>query len=216
MNPKKVDLKSVERVSSGFLNVDKYVFSHSLPDGSMTPPVTREVMVRGNAAAVLVYDQDKDAVLLIEEFRIGNYAAGLPADQCWSLGPIAGMIDGKERGVEAVLREAVEEAGLEIDQKNIHGPLRHFSSPGGASEILDIFVALADISDADPEKKNNDADEHTNAVIVSRDDLERLIFEGCAPASLVTALLLLDRVCPRPEIEPNADAYADAMLGSLS
>lgn len=194
MKSKIVIVEKTERVSSGFLNIEKIQLRHSTPDGGMSGPIIREVMNRGNAAAVLVYDQKKDSVLLIEEFRIGNLAAGLEGEACWSLGPIAGMIDAGEDGVTCVIREAREEAGIDLDEKQVFGPLRHFSSPGGTSEMLDVFVALADLDTLDPSKMDNDADEHTLPVILSREELNRLVFSTASPASLITACFLLDRV----------------------
>ena len=194
MTQKNVIIESVERVRSGFLNIDKVALRHSTPEGGMTGTVFREVMQRGNAAAVLVYDKEKDAVLLIEEFRIGNLAAGLKGAECWSLGPIAGMIDAGEDGMTCVIREAREEAGIDLEEKSVFGPIRHFSSPGGTSEILDIFVAMADLDTIDPSKMCNDADEHTKPVIISRENLNKLVFETACPASLITACFLLDRI----------------------
>lgn len=209
MDQKTVIIDSVERASHGFLNINKYVLRHTTPDGGMSRPVTREVMTRGNAAAVLIYDPQKDAVLLIEEFRIGNLAAGFRHEDCWSLGPVAGGIENDESGLSCVIREAREEAGIELNAYGVFGPLQHFSSPGGTSEILEIFVAKADISTADPALMANDADEHTQPVIMSRADLNAMIYRDICPASLVSAVLLLDKVFPQENTLPDVDTLSN-------
>lgn len=208
MTQKTVIVESRERVRSGFLNIDRVQVRHSTPDGGMSDAVTREVMVRGDAAAVLIYDEVRDEVLLVKEFRVGNLAAGCKAEDCFSVGPVAGVIDEGENGLDCVLREAREEVGIVLEEKSVFGPLRHFSSPGGTSERLEIFVALADIGTADASAIANDADEHTEAVVMSRDDLNRMIFGGTCPASLVSAVLLLDKVRPQAV---DVDALANAI-----
>lgn len=209
MTQKTVIVEFRERVRSGFLNIDRVQVRHSTPDGGMSNTVTREVMVRGDAAAVLIYDQAKDAVLLVKEFRVGNLAAGCSAEHCFSVGPVAGVIDDGENGLDCVLREAREEVGIVLEKKAVFGPLRHYSSPGGTSERLDIFVAAADISTADAAAIANDADEHTEAVVMSRADLNQMVFSGACPASLVSAVLLLDRVFPAPTDLPDVDTLSN-------
>ena len=67
------------RVYDGFFKIDRYRLRHRLHAGGWSGVMTREVFERGHAAAVLPYDPERDAVVLIEQFRIGAYAAGRPA-----------------------------------------------------------------------------------------------------------------------------------------
>ena len=48
-------------------------------DGGMSGAVTRAGLVSGDAATLLPYDPEADAVLLIEQFRFGPLGAGRPA-----------------------------------------------------------------------------------------------------------------------------------------
>lgn len=198
--PRTVIVESVERARRGFLNITKYALRHSTPDGGMSGTVVREVMERGHAAAVLIYDESRDEVLLTEEFRIGHLAAGMAPEDCWSVGPMAGMIDEGETGRDCAIREAREEVGIDISAARIEGPVRYLSSPGGTSEILEVFVAFADVDTADPAAVSNDADEYTQPVRMSRADLMSRVMSGAAPASLVVAAFLLDRTL-RPETD---------------
>lgn len=204
---KKVELIEKTRAYDGFFKIDRYRLRHTTPDGTMGPEITRENFERGNAAAILVYDKHRDAVLLVEEFRIGNYAAGMTGEDAWSLAPMAGMIEEGETGIDCVIREAREEAGIVIDEADVLGPWRALSSPGGTSEIVDVFVAFAPL-DLDPSLMGNDEGEFTRPVTMPREAMLELIDTKPVPASLAMAgmrlqrLLDLDKVpAAAPQIE---------------
>lgn len=192
-NKKKVDLIEKTRAYDGFFKIDRYRLRHSTPDGGMSPEITRELFERGDATAVLVYDQDRDAVLLVEEFRIGNYGAGMTGADAWSLAPMAGGIETGETGIDCVIREAREEAGIVIQASDVRGPWRTLSSPGGTSEIVEIFVAFAPL-ELDPSLMGNDEDEFTRPVILPREEMLALIETQPVPASLVMAGMFLQRL----------------------
>lgn len=190
---KKVELIEKTRAYDGFFKIDRYRLRHSTPDGGMSPEITRELFERGNAAAVLVYDADRDAVLLVEEFRIGNYGAGMTGADAWSLAPMAGGIEKGETGIDCVIREAREEAGIVIEAGDIRGPWRTLSSPGGTSEVVEIFLAFAPLN-LDPSLMGNDEDEFTRPVIMPREEMLDVIDTQPVPASLVMAGMILQRL----------------------
>ena len=97
---------------SGFFAVEEHDVSFQKFDGTYSPVVTRAVFVSSDAAIVLPYDPVTDRVLLVEQFRAGPYIRG---DRYpWCLEPIAGLIDAGETPAQAALREAKEEAGLDL------------------------------------------------------------------------------------------------------
>ena len=73
-----------------------------------------------------------DRVLLVEQFRTGPYVKG--DTNPWVLEPIAGLIDVGETPVEAGLREAKEEAHLDI--KHMELVARSYPSPGISTEFF--------------------------------------------------------------------------------
>src|SRR5690606_35391637 len=80
-----------------------------------------------------------DAVVLIEQFRIGASAGGLP---CWQTEIVAGIIDPGETPEDVARREASEEAGCTIlDLVPVH---RYLASPGGASDSVVLFCGRID------------------------------------------------------------------------
>lgn len=112
-------------------------------DGSLSDSVTRAAFVSGDAVTVLPYDPRRDRVLVVEQFRAGPLARG--DGQCWLIEAIAGRVDAGETPEAAARREAVEEAGLQLD--HLEEVARYYPSPGAVSEFLYSYVALADLPD---------------------------------------------------------------------
>lgn len=126
----------------GYFRMDRYRVSHRLFAGGWGEPVTREVFERGHAAALLPYDPVHDAVVLIEQFRIGALAAG--ADP-WLIEIVAGIIEEGETAEDVVRREVVEEAGCAADR--IVPIMDVFTTPGGSSERIALFCGRVDSTD---------------------------------------------------------------------
>ncbi|ATX78462.1 ADP-ribose pyrophosphatase [Mariprofundus aestuarium] len=131
-------IKKKERVYQGFFAMDKYTVEHDRFDGGALT-ITRENMERGDAAAMLLYDPDADEVLLLEQFRIGPVARD---DKPWLIEIVAGIIDEGESAEEAVIRESKEEAGFLPYETRFLG--RYYTTPGGCSECIDLFLGLVD------------------------------------------------------------------------
>ncbi|MBT3170321.1 MAG: ADP-ribose diphosphatase [Rhodospirillaceae bacterium] len=127
----------------GYFRIDKYKLRHRRFAGGWTEPFYREVFERGHAAAVLPYDPLRDEVVMQEQFRIGALEApGSP----WLLEIVAGIIDAGESAEEVARREAVEEAGLQL--QDIHHIQDYLASPGGTTERVSLFVGRVDSSNA--------------------------------------------------------------------
>lgn len=103
-------------------------------DGAMSGALTWEFWRRGQAAAVLPYDARGDQVVLIEQFRLPAYLAGMAPHL---LEVPAGMIAGE--GAEACARrEAEEEAGITLGRVEPIGTF--LLSPGGSDETIALFA----------------------------------------------------------------------------
>jgi nudix-type nucleoside diphosphatase (YffH/AdpP family) len=188
-----MQILAIDTVYKGFLQLDKVTIQ--IP--AIDKPFTREVLLRAPAACVLLYDKVLDVVLVVEEFRIGNLAAGLPEDQCWSLGPVAGMIEPGSTPAETARREAAEEAGFDADGILMYGPFSTLPSPGGLGEIIHHFVAFCDLSNVVNGTRFGLADEHESTVVhlLPRVEAMDMLTSG-APLNglLVTCLLHLERI----------------------
>ncbi|MYM53802.1 NUDIX domain-containing protein [Thalassovita mangrovi] len=111
--------------------------------GGMSAEVQRASFVSTDAALVLPYDPKRDRVLLLEQFRMGPWARGDRSP--WQLEPVAGRVDPGESPEDCARREALEEAGLDLQGLElIH---RGYPSPGCSSEFFHVYLALADLPD---------------------------------------------------------------------
>ena len=75
---KDVKILKQDTVYNGFFQMEKYYLQHTLFAGGWSDEMTRELFVRGNCIAVILYDVKHDKVILIEQFRVGvGLARGL-------------------------------------------------------------------------------------------------------------------------------------------
>jgi ADP-ribose pyrophosphatase len=135
------DVELVEKTTpyDGYFRIGRYRLRHRRFDGGWTEVLAREVFERGHATVVLPYDPARDAVVLIEQFRIGAYAAGLAP---WLIEPVAGIIEPGETPEDVARREAVEEAGCKITELEPIGTV--LSSPGACSEVHHLYCGRVD------------------------------------------------------------------------
>jgi ADP-ribose diphosphatase len=123
----------------GHFRVETYRLRHRRFDETWTEVMSREVFVRPPAAAVIPYDPARDTVVLIEQFRIGAYVAGVDP---WLIEVVAGIIEPGEQPEDVACREAAEEAGCTILALEPIG--RILPSPGGDSELLHLYCGRID------------------------------------------------------------------------
>lgn len=114
----------------GFYQVDVLTLRHRLFAGGWGPELRRELFVRRDAVCVLPYDPWEDAVVLVEQMRVG--ALDKRASP-WMLELVAGLFDEGESAEEVARREAQEEAGLEL--RELIPITRYFPSPGAAMSM---------------------------------------------------------------------------------
>ncbi|HLG47671.1 MAG TPA: NUDIX domain-containing protein [Reyranella sp.] len=127
----------------GYFKVVRYFFRHTLHNGGMSGEISREVFERGQAGGVLMYDPQRDEVVLIRQFRAGAYVAG---HHPWTWEIVAGIIEDKETAEIMIRREAVEEAGIEVGELI---PIQNVMlTPGACSEACQIFLGRIDSSKA--------------------------------------------------------------------
>ena len=141
--PRKVECLETTRVYDDYYKIDRYRLRHELYEGGMSSEIVRDVLDRGQVAAVLPLDPVARKVVLIEQFRPGPYAVG---KEPWMLECVAGILEAGETPEQLVRREALEEAGLKIlDLHLIHSFL---TSPGMSSETVALFCGRVDSRNA--------------------------------------------------------------------
>ena len=136
MSDKKYEIHNRETLFQGFFRVDRYHFQHERFDNTWSPRLTREVFHRSKqVAGVLLFDPQRDKVVLVEQFRAGVLQSG---EYPWLIEIPMGMVDANESPEQAARREAMEESGCEVAELQMVSS--HFSSPGGTSEHITLFV----------------------------------------------------------------------------
>jgi ADP-ribose pyrophosphatase len=130
-----VRVESDETVWNGRYALQRIVFRQRRYDGTMSGPRTWELWRRGRAAALLPYDPVADAFVLIEQFRLPAFAAGIDPDL---VELPAGLCDPGEDPAVTLLRETEEEIGLRPRRLL---PIGDFMlSPGGTDERVAVSV----------------------------------------------------------------------------
>lgn len=138
------DVTIIEKktVYHGFAHIQHVTLKHRLfEDNTFCEPLHRELVHRPQAAGVLLYDHENQLFALIEQFRIG--AIDDP-DSAWQLEVVAGLIDEGETPEQAAIREAFEEAGVNIG--NLEPLFDFYPSAGGCNEFFYLFAANTDLS----------------------------------------------------------------------
>lgn len=130
-----VPVETEQRVWDGRFPLDLVRFRHRRFDGAWSGVKTWEVWRRGAAAAVLPYDPEADAVVLIEQFRLPALVAGI--DPVLVELP-AGLVDDGETPEQTARREMQEEMALEVGELLPIG--RFLLTPGGADELCSVYV----------------------------------------------------------------------------
>lgn len=130
-------LKNVrkETLSDAWYTLYRYTYEYRRTDGKWDRQ-QREVFDRGNGAAVLLYDPQRQCVLLTRQFRMPTYLnrnpEGLLIEAC------AGVLE--ESDPEAcILREILEETGYRLP--GVEKVLEAYTSPGALTELMHLYLA---------------------------------------------------------------------------
>ena len=131
-------------VYKGFFSVEEHDLSYRKFNNQQSSILTRSALISSDAVIVLPYDPVNDRILLIEQFRSGPYVKG--DKNPWVLEPIAGLIDEGETPESAGIREAQEEAHLEI--KRLELVARSYPSPGISTEFFHQYIGIVELLDS--------------------------------------------------------------------
>ena len=162
-------------VYKGFFSVEEHDLTYQKFNNEQSNVVTRSTLVSSDAVIVLPYDPINDRILLIEQFRAGPYVKG--DENPWVLEPIAGLIDEEETPESAGIREAQEEAHLEI--KRLELVARSYPSPGISTEFFHQYIGIVSL----PEETNlvsglESEAEDIRSHIFSYEEFYKMIVEG--------------------------------------
>jgi len=143
---KDAQLVSKRTCYQGFFKLEEYQLTHKLYAGGHSAHIKREIFERGDAVVLIPYDPERDSVVMIEQFRAGAMRFG---DSPWLLEFVAGMFSQDEQPAEVAIREAKEEANLDVSHKDMTFVMKYMSSPGGMTEAIYVYAAVVDSSNVE-------------------------------------------------------------------
>jgi len=175
-----------ETLYQGFFKYEGFQVKHdTFKGGSLT--IDRELLERGDAVAMILYDKHYDEVLLIEQFRIGP---AMRKDNAWLIEVVAGMIDEGEDKVECAIRESIEEAGYAPSNVQYLG--KTYASPGGTSECLYMYLGFVDKDKPVAEGGGLDEEhEDIRSFWVSREEAVKMAQDGRINSSVPMLTVML-------------------------
>ncbi len=160
---RKVDVKSKKTVFKGRYRIDEYVFDFDRAAGKgRLTDVTRLVFERGDSAAALIHDVERDVIVLAEQFRIATHDKG-PG---YIVEAIAGSVEDDEEPEDCIRREMLEEVGYRADTLTLVS--NGYVSPGSSSER--IFLYYAPVMTADL------VDPKASGLAAEKEDVRRVEF----------------------------------------
>ena len=171
-----IEILGEQTLYQGFFTLKRIQFKHKLFAGGESGVVTRELLIKGAASAVIAYDPKEDSVILVEQVRIG--AAYYPESHRspWLLELIAGMVEKGENPEDVALRESEEEAGIQV--KNLTHCLSVWDSPGGTVERIHLFAGEVDSSQAKGIHGLAEENEDIRVHVVKREQAYQWMCEG--------------------------------------
>jgi ADP-ribose pyrophosphatase len=135
------DVKILQQqiVYQGHFQLEQLKVQFRLFNGGWSSPRLREIFERGEAVGVLLFDPNRDQLVLVEQFRVG---IANKAKNPWLIEIVAGVINKDESLEQVARRETQEETGLEIT--NLFPICQYWVSPGGSSERIYLFCGQVD------------------------------------------------------------------------
>jgi len=134
MNPK-IRIFEEKVLSDNWYILRKITFDYQHKDGNWERQ-SREAYDRGNGATILLYNKDRQKVILTRQFRLPTYTNGNPTGMM--IEACAGLLD-KDNAEDCIRRETEEETGYQV--REVRKVFEAYMSPGSVTEILYFFVA---------------------------------------------------------------------------
>ena len=169
-----VELVLTSTSRARYLRIDTFRFRHRLFSGEWSAERNYDVLRRGQAVAIVLYDPDRDAVVLVEQLRLPALLAG---SSPWQLEAAAGLIDTDETPEAVAIRETREETGLTL----MGEPIRiqgYLPSSGGSDESVVLFCARVDSTAAAGVHGLPEEHEDTRVAVKTLAEIEVLLDTG--------------------------------------
>ena len=131
----KINLIKEKLLSENWFVLRNYTYELTNKNGE-TLRHKREVYDRGNGATILLYNREKNSVVLTRQFRIATWVngneSGMLIEAC------AGLLD-DDSPEDCIRKEAIEETGYAVGA--VEKLYEAYMSPGGVTELIHFFAA---------------------------------------------------------------------------
>lgn len=162
-------------VYKGVFSLSRWLIRHRLFNGEWSEPLVRELFERAQAVSVLLYDPERDAVVLIKQFRVGALCNDVDQSP-WLVELVAGGAEQGESAIDVAERESVEEAGYTFQEWE---PVcNYFTSPGGSNEYMQLVCGRVSIAYESSVFGLAEEGEDILAFAVSREEAWNLLQQG--------------------------------------
>ena len=131
----RIDIVEDETVWKGWSHVRRVTFDYTGDEGQ-TNRLKWEVFDRGHAVAVLLYDEARDVIVMVRQFRVPVYLSG---DTPFLLEVPAGSLEKGEDPAAAITREVMEETGYRAESPQML--FTAYMSPGSVTEKVHFYFA---------------------------------------------------------------------------
>lgn len=180
--PDDIEVKSRVACHEGFLHIDKLQLRHRLFAGGWSDTMQREVLIKPPAVGVLLFDPDRDQLVLVRQFRVGLLDE---PGNAWLLELVAGMVDPGEEPRDVAIREAQEEANCTpVDLVAIG---EYYNSPGTSNEKVCLFCGRVDADSLGG--LHGLAEEHEDIEVVVLD--ANTVFEAVSTGRINNAMTII-------------------------
>ncbi|MEO8770417.1 MAG: GDP-mannose pyrophosphatase NudK [Ferruginibacter sp.] len=136
----KIKILKTEILSENWYTLKKVTYEYLKKDN--VPQIqNREAYDRGNGATILLYNKEKQTVILTRQFRLPTYING--NDTGMLIETCAGLLD-KDNAEDCIRKETEEETGYKITE--VRKIFEAYMSPGSVTEMVHFFVAEYHVS----------------------------------------------------------------------
>ena len=181
--PDQVEHLGTETLYQGFVRLSRHRLRHQSYHGGWCTEVVRERLEGLNAVSVLLYDPQRDQVVMVEQFRIGAMDG---TRRPWVLETVGGYRPPDEDPADVARREAQEEANCTLLALR---PIGEFLvSPGVSTETISLFCGRVDASLAGGVHGLAEEGEETRVVVLSADEAIGAMFGRVNSTSAIITL----------------------------
>mgnify|MGYP002628258251 CR=1 FL=1 len=160
--PNKVKNATSKVISNFWGTLEQINFDFTFQNGQSVN-LTHEVYGKSDGVAILLYNKQRENVILSKQFRMPVLIAGI--NQGYSIEVVGGAIDKNETPEACAIRETEEEVGYKIS--SIKKVTTAFLSPGILKEKVHLFIG---------EYSDNNKTENGGGVFAENEEIEVLEF----------------------------------------